>query len=294
MSLITTTLQCILCLIAEVCDKCGTSRFCKCPTTIRVIIHIHGHTAIVHQSGHSIGLGWINGCVIVKRIGHQIVLVSGIGKIGLLQPVSVIVILMRAKTMCGILVVIDNLCHGRSHTARWHMSYPIIIRIYRTQIVIRNILIPLRGQQRAHSVSGAAAAQGAPCLQGFPLFLHSRICHQFMRFCILNGIRIALHPSTKIIGNTIGIKMPAGGVTQHGDNRIVRRDHNKAFAHIEHVEQGIGASFVSLGINQLAGAAAGYRRRFLHHEIQGNISSLARIHRPGNRQGHHKHGNAKE
>ena len=142
----------------EIVDECS-ARLCIIRTTFfRTILHVTGHTALVHQLGNSINL-----CLSAfggQGVGHIGIIETGLGEVDFEESIFVSRIIV-ATSFLGGLPELDDLGHCRGNTTSPHMVAGSF-RIYRTEGVIVLSLIPSGGNQRVDAFGQICSA--ARCL----------------------------------------------------------------------------------------------------------------------------------
>ena len=215
---------------AEVVDERGTCLCVKSATFYRTILHVTGHTALIHQRGHGIDL--CRGTGISQFVRHIAKIETRLGEVDFKASVIVAIIIVTTPFQSRF-PEFDHLCHSRGDTTRPHMTVRSL-RIRGTEGIVVLSLIPGGGDQRfdAFRQTGCTSRRLpfygclAPATVGGRLHLSSQVIEE-----PLDVIR-QFEAAVGLYGEAL-----TEAVAQHLLCLVVSTDNDKGIvAHIDDVE----------------------------------------------------------
>ena len=134
-------------------------------TGFHTIVHLDGHTAMVHQCRHCVDLS--RGAAAREGVGHLRPLVGGGSEVDAEGTIVVLHIAVAASALAGVVPIFHHLGHSGSHTAG-HGAFMLHI-VIGTEVVVVGALIPRGGEhggdsRQGHRVSLRGGAVELPAL----------------------------------------------------------------------------------------------------------------------------------
>ena len=190
-----------------------------------VVIHLHGHAAVVHQGGHSRLLRVRRGSR--QRVGHVVPVVGGGSKVGAQCAVLAVGIAVASSAVHRMLPVFHHLRHGRHNAAGGRAR--VVLRVEGAQGVVVGRLVPRCVQQRRRRRQRMRLQRAFHLQQLLPFGGGRLVGLPVVGAAPLNLFLVAAQPVAHI-GVALDVERVVERIAQHRTHAVLGGHNHKALA----------------------------------------------------------------